>query len=128
MGFTLSERSEKALRGVHKDLQSVVRKAAELASREFIVTEGLRTLERQKELVKKGASKTLKSRHLTGHAVDLVASQGKIVSYAMSEMKSLSVFMKQAAKELGIAMDWGGDWKSFVDTPHYELNRRKYPA
>lgn len=127
MGFTLKARSLKALEGVHADLVKVVKRAAQLCPIEFIVTEGLRTLDRQKHLVKSGASKTLNSRHLTGHAVDLVATLSPgTVSYKIADMKKLSVAMKAAAKELSIAVDWGGDWESFVDTPHYELSRKVY--
>lgn len=72
-GFSIDARSERNLQGVNKDLVKVVRRAAELSEIPFTVTEGLRTIERQRQLVAKGASKTMKSRHLTGHAVDLAA-------------------------------------------------------
>lgn len=122
----LNVRSEKNLVGVHPDLVKVVRKAAELSEVEFIVTEGLRTLERQKELVAKGASQTLNSRHLTGHAVDLAAVIGTEVRWDWPLYDKLAVAMKQAAKELGIDIEWGGDWKSFKDGPHFELDRARY--
>lgn len=121
----LNVRSEKNLVGVHPDLVKVVRKAAELSEVEFIVTEGLRTLERQKELVAKGASQTLNSRHLTGHAVDLAAVVGTEVRWDWPLYDKLAVAMKQAAKELGIDIEWGGDWK-FRDGPHFQLPIEKY--
>lgn len=124
--FKLSARSLKALEGVHKDLVAVVKRAIQITLMDFVVTEGLRSRERQAHLVKSGASKTMNSRHLTGHAVDLVAWKNGTISYAPADMKLLSLAMKQAAEELKIAMDWGGDWKSFVDTPHYELRRKVY--
>jgi len=118
----LDEQSEAQLAGVHPDLVAVVRKAREITP--FRVTEGKRTLERQKKLIAKGASRTMNSRHLTGHAVDLVDMAG---TYKTPEMKKIAEAMKQAAGELGVAMTWGGDWVKFVDTPHFELNWHEYP-
>lgn len=124
--FKLSARSLKALEGVHADLVKVVKRAILITPMDFVVTEGLRSRERQRHLVRSGASKTMNSRHLTGHAVDLVAWKAGTISYAMKDMRLLSVAMKQAAADLGVKMVWGGDWKSFVDTPHYELDRKVY--
>jgi peptidoglycan L-alanyl-D-glutamate endopeptidase CwlK len=106
----------------------VVKRADELGAR-FHVTCGLRTEDQQRALVKAGKSRTMKSRHLTGHAVDfVVAEPGGGVSYEHGDMADCAKVFKQAAKELGVAIEWGGDWKSFVDTPHIELDRRVYPA
>lgn len=123
----LNVRSEKNLVGVHPDLVKVVRRAAELTDVEFLVTEGLRTLERQKQLVAAGASQTMNSRHLTGHAVDLAAVVGTEVRWDWPLYAKLASFMKAAAKELSIPLVWGGDWKSFKDGPHFELDRARYP-
>ena len=123
--MTLNVRSEKNLAGVHPDLVKVVRLAAERAV--FVVTEGLRTPERQAQLVAAGASKTTKSRHLTGHAVDLAALVGNDVRWDWPLYKKLADVMKQAAKELNIPIEWGGDWKSFKDGPHFQLPWSKYP-
>lgn len=79
MAFRLSSRSLARLDGVHPDLIRVVKRAIQITPVDFGITEGLRTKERQKELVAKGASRTLKSRHLTGHAVDVVAYIGSEV-------------------------------------------------
>lgn len=126
--MALAPRSIKALEGVHPDLVKVVRRADELGAR-FHITDGLRTEARQRELVKAGKSKTMKSRHLTGHAVDfVVAEPGGGVSYEHADMKACADIFKQAARELGVAIEWGGDWKSFVDTPHIELDRKVYAA
>lgn len=126
--FELKERSIRALEGVHPDLCQVVRRAAELCPIEFIVTEGRRTLERQKMLKAHGKSKTLKSRHLTGHAVDLVATLKRgTVSYAEKHARILAEAMKAAAKELSVPLEWGGDWKTFVDMPHFQLSWAHYP-
>lgn len=126
--FTLSERSKKALVGVHPDLVKVVEKAISDSPIDFTVVEGLRTLEKQKEYFERGASKTMKSYHLKqssgyGHAVDLYPFyDGKVqVNAPMSKFKEVSTAMKKASDELGVKITWGGDWKTFVDAPHYQL-------
>lgn len=124
----LAERSIKALQGVHPDLVAIVHRADELGAR-FHVTEGMRTLERQRSLLKAGKSKTLKSRHLTGHAVDFVAvTLDGGVTYAAEPMRAVADAFKAAARELGYPVEWGGDWRTFKDTPHVELSRKSYPA
>ena len=125
----LSKRSRDKLEGVHPDLVAVVEKAAEYGP-DFIVTEGLRTLERQRELRKLGKSETLASRHLTGHAVDLADVKAK---YARADMQAIAASMKRAAAELEIPIEWGGDWYSKRlgkgwDTPHFQLPKAQYPA
>jgi peptidoglycan L-alanyl-D-glutamate endopeptidase CwlK len=123
----LAQRSELKLKGVHPDLVAIVRKADEMGAR-FHVTCGMRTLDEQKALVAAGKSKTMKSRHLTGHAVDVVAVTDDGVSYDMDDMTAVARKMKSAAADLGIPIEWGGDWKSFVDTPHLQLPWKEYPA
>lgn len=126
-GFKLSKRSETAMNGVHPALQSVVRRAIQITEIDFVVTEGLRTKERQAELLKAGASKTMNSRHITGHAVDLAAWVDGRVDWSWPLYDKLAHAMKTAAKELGVAIIWGGDWVSFRDGPHFELDRKVYP-
>lgn len=127
MAITLSPTSLKRLQGVHPDLVKVVKRAAELSDIDFMVTEGLRTLARQKQLVAAGASKTMKSRHLDGHAVDLaVLLHGKL-SWDWPLYTKLSKIVKQAAKEVNVPLEWGGDWRSFKDGPHYQLPWKDYP-
>jgi peptidoglycan L-alanyl-D-glutamate endopeptidase CwlK len=123
----LNTRSLNALKGVHPDLVRVVKRAAELSPTPFIVTEGLRTLARQKELVAKGASKTMRSRHLTGHAIDFVPVVGGKVTWKWPAFKPVADAFKQAARELKVPIVWGGDWRTFKDGPHIELNRTNYP-
>lgn len=125
---TLNSRSETNLRGVHADLVKVVRRAAEISPVAFTVIEGLRTVERQKQLVAQGASKTMRSRHLTGHAVDLAPHRpdGQI-AFDWPLYYKIAPAMKQAAEELGVPLDWGGDWRTFKDGPHFELRRSVYP-
>lgn len=124
--FKLSKRSLSALEGVHADLVKVVQRAIEITEVDFVVTEGLRTPERQAELYKAGASQTRKSRHITGHAVDLAAWVGQ-VRWDWPLYAKLAAAMKQAASELGTPIVWGGDWVTLKDGPHFELDRRQYP-
>lgn len=124
----LNDRSRIRLMGVHADLVKVIERAYELSTNPFIVTEGLRTLERQKQLVAKGASQTLDSRHLTGHAVDLAVMIDGEVRWDWPLYRKLGDTVKAAAKELSVPIVWGGDWKGFPDGPHFELNRKTYPA
>lgn len=123
----LNPRSEKNLVGVHDKLVAVVRLAATITEVDFIVTEGLRTVERQRELVAKGASTTMNSKHLTGHAVDLAAVVGNEVRWDWPLYSKLAGAMKQAASDLGVKITWGGDWRSFKDGPHWEIDPRRYP-
>ncbi|WP_311755258.1 M15 family metallopeptidase [Proteus terrae] len=125
--YTLSQRSQNNLKGVHQDLVQVVHQALTLSEYDFVVIEGLRSFARQKVLMKEGKSKTLNSRHLTGHAVDIVPLvNGSIPWHDWSAFESVSKVMKKAADQLGVSMNWGGDWVSFRDGPHYELSREVY--
>ena len=129
-------RSLRNLQGIHPDLRRVMERALREAPFPFIVIEGLRTPQRQKELVRIGASKTMNSRHLTGHAVDIVPfvdidKDGKVETeemYSWPLYHLLAPVVKRVATEEKVSIVWGGDWKSFKDGPHFELNRRAYPA
>lgn len=120
MSYKLSQRSIDRLKGVNPDLVSVVKLAIERSDVDFMVTEGLRTKERQRELVAAGASKTMNSRHITGHAVDLAAYVNGI-RWDWPLYEKIAKAMKQAAYELNIKIEWGGDWKSFKDGPHFQI-------
>lgn len=125
----LTDKSKKRLEGVHPDLVAVVNKAAELSSVDaFVVTEGLRTIERQKILFDKGASKTMKSRHITGHAVDIAALIDGEIRWDWPLYDKLAELMKQAANVVGVPIEWGGDWVSFKDGPHFQLPYSSYPG
>ena len=126
MSFTLSKRSLKALEGVHPDLVAVVQRSIKITPIDFVVIEGLRTIERQRELFKTGASRTMRSRHLTGHAVDLAVWLGT-VRWEQPLYADLAVAVKAAAKELGVPIEWGWDLWGW-DAPHWQLGRRKYPG
>lgn len=127
MTFRFSSRSLRNLEGVHPDLVAVAHRALEITEIDFLVTEGLRTREKQIELVKAGASRTTRSRHLTGHAIDVAAWVAGGVRWDWPLYAEISRAFKQAAFELKIPIVWGGDWKSFRDGPHYELSRTEYP-
>lgn len=147
MTITLSQRSLDRLSGAHPDLAKVVVRAAAISDLDFTVLEVLRTLERQKELVAKGASQTMKSRHLAGadgksRAVDLAPMIGGQVSWDWPLYIRLAKVVQQAAKEVGVLIRWGGTWKElsetpeitagilhkkFPDGPHFELSVRAYP-
>ena len=126
--FRFSQRSESRLQGVHPDLVKVTRRALELSSVDFGITEGLRSQERQKQLVAQGSSQTMNSRHLTGHAVDVVAYVGSDISWAMPLFQQIAQAFKQASEELSIPVEWGGDWKTLKDGPHFQLPFMGYPA
>jgi peptidoglycan L-alanyl-D-glutamate endopeptidase CwlK len=126
----MTPRSERNLRGVHPDLVRVVRRAfAQMGGDgvSFEVIEGLRTPQRQAELKAAGASQTLNSRHLTGHAVDLMATVNGRGRWDWPLYTQLGADMKAAAKAEGVPIVWGGDWRTLRDGPHFELDRKAYP-
>jgi peptidoglycan L-alanyl-D-glutamate endopeptidase CwlK len=131
-GFVLSVRSETKLAGVHHDLKNVVRRALELSPFDFGITSGKRTAEEQFQLFQNKASQldgySRISRHQTGHAIDYVVydEDGK-VTWGFSYYEQVSWAFKQAARELGVPIKWGGDWTSFKDGPHIELDKTVYP-
>ena len=125
--MTLDKRSETSLQGVHPDLVKVVRRAAEITTVDFVITEGKRTEAKQKQMVASGASRTMNSRHLTGHAVDLAAKVGNDIRWDWPLYFKLAAAMKQAAAELKVSIEWGGDWRTFKDGPHFQLTWKSYP-
>jgi peptidoglycan LD-endopeptidase CwlK len=151
--FRLSHRSRSRLVGVHADLVRVVERAIAWSEVDFVVTEGVRSKARQAELVAAGASQTMNSRHLTGHAVDVVAVLGGRISWDWPLYFRIAEGFRRASNELGVGIVWGGAWgralggkisaerlhldyiaertkagrKPFLDGPHFELSRREYP-
>ena len=147
--FKLSQRSLDKLEGVKPELVDVVKRAIELTTVDFGVIEGLRTEEQQKELVEKGASQTMKSKHLTGNAVDLMAYVGGRGCWELNVYDEIADAVKAAAEELGTPIRWGAAWtvsdlrnwegtaeeamnayidirraegrRPFIDAPHFEL-------
>ena len=133
--FKFSKSSERRLIGIHKDLVRVIHRALEISDIDFSVTYGMRTIEEQEEILKKGNSRTMNSRHLTGHAVDLTPWLNGSVDGDIPDnwkyFEQVSKYMKIAAKEYDTQINWGGDWRgdwgSFSDGYHFELNWGKYP-
>ena len=121
-----SQRSLNNLRGIHPDLRRVIDRALQDSPLDFVVIEGLRSVDRQKQLVASGASRTMNSRHITGHAVDLMPIGPNGPAFDWPLYDELGPAVKQAAEKEGVALDWGGDWKSFRDGPHFELHRSVY--
>jgi peptidoglycan L-alanyl-D-glutamate endopeptidase CwlK len=128
MGYKLGARSLKRLEGLHPDLVKVVKRAIEISEVDFTVLEGMRTTARQRQLMKAGATRTMNSRHLTGHAVDLGAWVGGAVRWDWPLYHKIAVAVKQAAKDVGVPIEWGGDWRTFKDGPHWQLPWKGYPA
>jgi peptidoglycan L-alanyl-D-glutamate endopeptidase CwlK len=129
----LLPRDHERLIGVHPDLVRVVKAARQRTP--FIVLEGLRTPEQQAKLVALGASRTMNSRHLTGHAVDLgywmddgdgIPENGEI-RWDWPLYREQAHAVRVAAFSLKVRIIWGGDWKRFPDGPHFELDRAVYP-
>ncbi len=127
MSFRLSSRSRARLIGVHPALTAVVEAAITRTPVDFMITEGLRTAERQAALVKAGASRTTRSRHLTGHAVDVAALVEGQVRWDWPLYGRIAEAFKAAALDLKTPLIWGGDWKSLRDGPHFELDRKAFP-
>lgn len=127
MDWKFSQRSEQRLVGVHPELVRVVRRALEISDVDFAVVEGLRTEKRQAELVRIGASTTMNSRHLTGHAIDIAPIVDGSICWKWPSFTPIIQAMRDAAKDLGISVIHGADWKSFPDGPHHELNRKVFP-
>lgn len=150
MGFKLSNTSLKKLEGVDERLVNVVKRAIEITDVDFSVTEGLRSVQRQRELVAKGASQTMKSKHIEGRAVDLAAFVGDRLSWELNLYDNIAEAVRMAAIEEGVSIRWGAAWqinditqwdgtmqdatdeyvavrraegkRPFIDAPHFELS------
>jgi peptidoglycan LD-endopeptidase CwlK len=152
--FSLGPASLKELKGVHPDLVAVTKRAIQLSAQDFTVHDGIRTVAEQQRLVASGASTTMDSRHLTGHAVDLVPYVNGKLRWEWPLIYVIADAVRVAARELGIPIRWGGAWdvdftasspspedlvddyvrrrrrqglRAFIDGPHYELPKQKYP-
>lgn len=144
VSFTLSARSRARLDGVHPDLQRVVYEAIQVTRVDFTVIEGRRTIERQRELVAAGASWTMASRHLTGHAVDIAPMVAGKLRWDWPLFSPMAEAMRTASLRTAIPIRWGGAWrllaglpevitradlhKTRPDGPHFELPVAQYPA
>jgi peptidoglycan LD-endopeptidase CwlK len=149
MAFKLSSRSMKKLKGVDEGLVAVVKDAIGITKVDFGVTFGLRTLEEQKKLYESGRSQTMKSKHLEGRAVDLVAYFGSDISWELNVYDDICDAMAEAARKNDVAIKWGAAWsegdireyagtaedamnayvdlrrsegrRPFIDAPHFEM-------
>ena len=149
MAFTLSQRSLGRLDGVKNELHSVVTTAIGLTNVDFGVSCGLRTEKEQEDLVARGASQTMKSKHLTGDAVDVVAYIGSRISWELNLYDDIADAFKEASVREGVGIKWGASWhipdlrdwegtseeamnayidlrrsqgrRPFIDAPHFEL-------
>ena len=117
----LSELSKKRLEGVDERLKAVVMECAARCRFPFNVSEGLRSEAKQREYVKQGKSRTMKSKHLVGKAVDLYPLTMNRKEVDWSRFEDLAEVMFDVAKEMEVEIIWGGHWKTFVDKCHFEL-------
>jgi peptidoglycan L-alanyl-D-glutamate endopeptidase CwlK len=130
--FQLSANSLRRLVGVHPELVRVVKTAIAISKSDFSVIEGLRTYEKQREYFRAGKSRTMNSKHLTGHAVDLMPwgdfdQDGDFEgSWEREHFLPIVDAMRQAASTLKVNLTWGGDWRSFQDCPHFEIDPARY--
>jgi peptidoglycan L-alanyl-D-glutamate endopeptidase CwlK len=122
-GFVFSSRSYRAMEGVNPRLIAVASLALQLSEVDFVVTEGLRSKERQRQLVASGASQTMNSYHLTGHALDVAAYLDGEIRWDFPLYDRIAEAWKEAARILRIDLTWGGDWTSFRDGPHFQIPR-----
>lgn len=121
MSFKFGEKSQSILETVKPELQAVVIRALEISRIDFSVVSGLRTEYEQAALVAIGKSQAMKSRHLTGDAVDLYPWRNGATDHSQEAYFLLARAMFRASQELGVKLDWGGFWQGFTDNPHWEL-------
>jgi peptidoglycan L-alanyl-D-glutamate endopeptidase CwlK len=126
--ITLSQRSERCMLGIHPDLIEVIRAMAQLSTDDFTIICGLRTLKEQEHLVSIGASTTMKSRHLTGHAFDWAPIVSGKLSWDVKDYLRVIPMWKEAAKSANVTIESGGDWIHFKDYPHIQLPWKLYPV
>lgn len=132
--FKLSDSSKSNLEGVHPDLVRVVELALTYTEIDFGVSQGVRTVEQQKEMVAGGVSLTMNSRHIPESnecnlscAVDLTAWVGGSLTWKQWTFRKIAKAMFRAAIELGVQVETGGHWRSVEDWPHWQLSWEAYP-
>lgn len=127
MRFTLSQKSIDTLNGVNGKLIAIVHDAIKISTVDFSVGEGLRTLERQSILVKSGKSKTMNSKHITGHAVDLWAFVNGKVSWDLKHYYDIADAMRDSAIKNGVILTWGAVWdKPLNNIKNTEIEPTRY--
>jgi len=115
MKFKLSDRSRRRLQGVHPLLVGIVNEAIEITKVDFGISCGLRTPQEQRKLVDAGKSKTMKSKHITGHAVDVLAYVKGEVSWEHERYDDIADAFREAAMHAGVNLRWGGAWEMPAD-------------
>lgn len=125
--FNFSQHSLDNLTSVHPDLIKAMASLISVSTIDFGITEGLRTKERQQILFDTHKSQTMNSRHLTGKAVDFVVYFNNKVTWEEKYYKQVADLCKQVSKNLNIPIIWGGDWTTFKDLDHFELDYHTYP-
>lgn len=128
MGFKFSKSSLAKLDLCHPDLRRVAERAIELTPYDFGITESLRTIETQKKYVAEGKSKTMNSRHLdngdgVSEAIDIKIYVNGKITWDIGYFRKVAQVFFQAAIEIGVQIEWGGLWRTFVDGPHFQLKR-----
>jgi peptidoglycan L-alanyl-D-glutamate endopeptidase CwlK len=121
--FKFSSRSKEKLKGVDEKLVDVIEISLMESPYDFGITEGLRTIEKQKEYVRTGKSQTMNSYHLNGRAVDIVVYKDGKVTWDLKYYKEIADIVKEIAAEKGLKITWGGDWKTLVDGPHFQIEK-----
>lgn len=119
--YKFSKRSLDNLKGVDERLVKLMEEVLSISPYDFGITEGLRTIEKQKEYVKAGKSQTMNSYHLKGKAVDIKVYKDGEVTCDLKYYKKIANLVKRTAVEKGLKITWGGDWKTLVDGPHFQL-------
>ncbi len=123
MAWKFGKKSLERLAGIKEPLQTLAKAAITDSPYDFSITNGLRTLEEQKVLFANGKSKTMKSKHLTGDAFDIAVFVDGKLTWDLKYYKAVATHIKKVAAKLGIKITWGGDWKSFIDGPHFQLEK-----
>lgn len=125
--YRFSRRSLDNLRGVHAELVVLATYTLTISPLDFVVTEGLRSKAKQKRMVDSGASTTMNSRHLTGHAIDIAVLVDGEVRWDWPLYARINEAFAKASSHLGIPYTWGGTWEDLRDGPHYQLTWDNYP-
>lgn len=119
--YKFSERSLRNLKGVDERLVKLMEEVLSISPYDFGITEGLRSIEKQEEYVRTGKSQTMNSYHLKGKAVDIVVYKDREVTWKLDYYKEIADLVKKIAEHDGLKITWGGDWKTLVDGPHFQL-------
>lgn len=127
MMYSFSQRSLERLKGVHPDLVKVMQASISDSPYDFGITEGFRSIERQRTLTAEGKSLTLNSRHLTGHAVDIAIFIDGKVTWDNKYYNEVAKHILAVAEKMGVSIVWGGTFRRLVDSVHFELNKKVYP-